>query len=244
MKIIHIWLFIINCFLFSSSLFPQENDIDKNAVDSINRNNNKTYTIRFGIDLSKPILSNIDKDDYRGIELVGDLGFLKDLYAAIEIGTEKKNIQSENINFTSSGSYLKLGVDYNMYENWKGMNNNIYLGIRLGNSFHKQTINEYDIYSKHHYWEEESTEEGYEIGEKSGLEARWLEFVAGIKVKIISNFYLGFSFRLNRLINHVSPKNFDNLYIPGFNKKTDENNWGGGFNYTITYSIPINFRKN
>ena len=65
-----------------------------------------------------------------------------------------------------------------------------------------------------------------------------------MKVKIISNFYLGFSFRLNRLINHVSPENFDNLYIPGFNKKTDENNWGGGFNYTITYSIPINLSKN
>mgnify|MGYP007000095810 CR=1 len=50
--------------------------------------------------------------------------------------------------------------------------------------------------------------------------------------------------RKNRLINHVSAENFDNLYIPGFNKKTDENNWGGGFNYTITYSIPIDLSKN
>ena len=40
------------------------------------------------------------------------------------------------------------------------------LGIRLGNSFHKQTINEYDVYSKHRYWQEESTIENYEIGEK------------------------------------------------------------------------------
>ena len=244
MKITHIWLFIINFFLLSSSIYSQKNNQDEDLIDSIKIKNNTTYTIRFGIDLSKPILSNIKKDDYQGIELVGDLRFFKDLYAAIEIGTEKKIIQSENINFTAAGSYLKLGLDYNMYENWKGMSNNIYLGIRLGNSFHKQTINEYDIYSKHHYWQEESTRESYEVGEKSGLEGRWLEFVAGIKVKIVSNFYLGFSFRLNRLINHVSPENFDNLYIPGFNKKTDENNWGGGFNYTITYSIPINLSKN
>ena len=244
MKITHIWLFIINYLLFSSSLFSQKNNQNENSIDSISIKNNKVYSIRFGIDLSKPIISNIKKDDYEGFELVGDLSFIKDLYAAIEIGTEKRTTQSENINFTTSGSYLKLGFDYNMYENWKGMSNNIYLGFRLGNSFHKQTINEYDVYSKHHYWQEESTRENYEIGEKSGLQGRWLEFVAGIKVKIISNFYLGFSFRLNRLINHVSPKNFDNLYIPGFNKKTDENNWGAGFNYTITYSIPINLSKN
>ena len=29
----------------------------------------------------------------------------------------------------------------------------------------KQTINEYDVYSKHRYWQEESTIENYEIGE-------------------------------------------------------------------------------
>ena len=141
MKITHIWLFIINFFLLSSSIYSQKNNQDEDLIDSIKIKNNTTYTIRFGIDLSKPVLSNIKKDDYRGIELVGDLRFFKDLYAAIEIGTEKKTIQSENINFTAAGSYPKLGLDYNMYENWKGMSNNIYLGIRLGNSFHKQTIN-------------------------------------------------------------------------------------------------------
>ena len=108
MKITHIWLFIINFFLLSSSIYSQKNNQDEDLIDSIKIKNNTTYTIRFGIDLSKPILSNIKKDDYQGIELVGDLRFFKDLYAAIEIGTEKKTIQSENINFTAAGSYLKL----------------------------------------------------------------------------------------------------------------------------------------
>ncbi len=244
MKITHIWLFIINFLLINSNLFSQKNNQDGDPIDSIGIKNNKIYNIRFGIDLSKPIISNIKKNDFQGFELVGDLSFIKNLSAAVEIGTEKKTSQSEYINFSTSGSYLKLGFDYNMYENWIGMTNSIFLGLRLGNSFHKQTINEYDVYSKHRYWQEESTIENYEIGEKTGLQGRWLEFVAGIKVKVISNFYFGFSFRLNRLINHVSPKNFDNLYIPGFNKKTDENNWGSGFNYTITYSIPISLSRN
>ena len=33
---------------------------------------------------------------------------------------------------------------------------------------------------------------------------------------------MGFSLRLNRLMSDIRPDNFDNLYIPGFNKKTDD----------------------
>ena len=72
MKITHIWLFIINYLLFSSSLFSQKNNQNENSIDSISVKNNKAYSIRFGIDLSKPIISNIKKDDYQGFELVGD----------------------------------------------------------------------------------------------------------------------------------------------------------------------------
>ena len=59
------------------------------------------------------------------------------------------------------------------------------------------------------------------------------------KVKMINNLYLGFSMRLNRLMSDTRPDNFDNLHIPGFNKKTDENVWGAGFNYTLKYAIPV-----
>jgi hypothetical protein len=50
---------------------------------------------------------------------------------------------------------------------------------------------------------------------------------------------MGISLRLNRLLGDKIPENFDNVYIPGFNKKTEENKFGAGFNYTLTYSIPI-----
>ena len=80
---------------------------------------------------------------------------------------------------------------------------------------------------------------GTEIREQESLSARWVEVVAGIKVKMLNNIYMGFSLRLNRLMSDTRPENFDNLYIPGFNKKTDENVWGAGFNYTLTYAIPV-----
>ncbi|MFT7252531.1 MAG: hypothetical protein ACI9FW_002293, partial [Flavobacterium sp.] len=38
------------------------------------------------------------------------------------------------------------------------------------------------------------------------------------------------------------PNNFDNLFIPGFNR-TYDGKFGTGFNYTVSYMIPI-YKKN
>ena len=83
----------------------------------------------------------------------------------------------------------------------------------------------------------------FETINHSNQNANWVEFLVGIKVETIKNIYFGISLRLNRLISNSSPNNFTNLYIPGFNKVTDDNSWGSGFNYTLTYSIPLKKRK-
>ena len=62
-------------------------------------------------------------------------------------------------------------------------------------------------------------------------------------METFKNVYLGLSLRLNKLLSDKKPDNFGNLFIPGFNKVTDENTFGSGFNYTLTYSIPLKKRK-
>ena len=242
MKKVHIWLFTISLTLTVSGLSSQEvvaeEALAEEVIDTLKKREKKPYTLRFGIDLSKPVMAQMDKD-YFGLELVGDIRLYSEFYGAVELGNEKKTQQSERINLTTTGTYLKLGFDYNMYKNWKGMNNSIYLGMRLGNSFHNQKVNEYEPYELNHYWETEIIKDGPEIREQDALQARWIEIIAVIRVKMINNIYMGFSLRLNRLMSDTRPVNFDNLYIPGFNKKTYENVWGAGFNYTITYAIPI-----
>ena len=143
MKKVHIWLFIISLFTSLCCTSAQElvqevkEALKEEVVDTINKREKKPYTIRFGVDLSKPLMAQLNKD-YFGLELVGDIRLFSEFYGAIELGNERKTQQSERINFKTSGTYLKLGFDYNMYKNWKGMNNAIYLGMRIGNSFHKQ----------------------------------------------------------------------------------------------------------
>ena len=245
MKNKHIWLFYISFLVIHFSSKAQNenelvyNDTIVNISDSLKK---KNYALRFGFDPLKIALSQTDKN-YSGFEVIGDLNFFENLFLSIEFGREDKTKQSEKINFTTTGSYIKLGADYNMYKNWKGMNNHIYIGIRFANSIHKQRVNSFFLRNSDFLWGNKLITSGTGIGLRENLNASWIEFVTGIKVQVLKNIYMGFNVRFNRLFNDKKPLNFDNLYIPGFNKKTDENIFGAGFNYTISYSIPIKFGK-
>lgn len=193
------------------------------------------YGIRFGVDLFKLTRSFYEKD-YRGLEVVGDYRLTRKHYIAAEIGNENKTVDDTQLNFTTKGTYLKAGFDYNAYENWLGMENMIYVGLRYGISSFSQTLNNYEIYNPNPYFGEAPV---IVQNEKfSGLSAQWVEVVAGVKAEIFNNVFVGFSFRINRLTANKKPQNFDNLYIPGFNR-TYDGDFGVGFNYTVSYFLPL-----
>lgn len=194
------------------------------------------YGLRVGIDLNKLTRSFYDKN-YRGIELVGDFKVTRKHYIAVELGNENKTVNDTRLSFTTKGTFIKAGFDFNSYENWVGMNNMIYVGLRYGVSTFSQTLNSYNIYNVDHYFNENSVVY-YPDTKYSGLSAQWVEVVAGIKTEIVKNLYLGLSARLNILVSNKKPDNFDNLYIPGFNR-TYNGNFGAGFNYTVSYFLPM-----
>ncbi|WP_298141695.1 DUF6048 family protein [Flavobacterium sp.] len=193
------------------------------------------YGIRFGADLFKLTRSFYDKD-YRGLELVGDYRLTRKHYIAAEIGNEKKTVDDTQLNFTTNGTYIKAGFDYNAYENWLGMENMIYVGLRYGFSSFSQTLNSYEVYNPNQYFDE--APEIVSGEEFNGLTAQWMEVVAGVKAEVFNNVFVGFSLRVNRLFSNKKPNNFDNLYIPGFNR-TYDGDFGVGFNYTVSYFLPL-----
>lgn len=207
-------------------------------TDSIPIKTNR-YGIRVGVDLSKIARASYE-DDYKGLEVVGDYRLTKRYYIAGELGNENKTVNDDQLNFTTKGTYFKAGVDYNLYENWLDMENMVYIGARYGVSSFSQTLNSYTIYNRYPYFGASQT---IESGEKfNGLSAQWIEILLGVKAKVINNFYVGFSFRMNRLVSNKKPDGFDNLYIPGFNR-TYDGSFGTGFNYTVSYFIPIYKKK-
>ena len=193
------------------------------------------YGLRVGVDLFK-LTRSFYETDYRGLELVGDYRLTRRHYLAAEIGNENKTVDDDQVNFTTKGTYIKVGFDFNSFQNWGNMENIISVGLRYGVSSFSQTLNSYQIYNPNPYFGESPL---IISGENfDGLSAQWIEVVAGMKAEVFNNVFVGFSFRLNRLITQKSPNNFDNLYIPGFNR-TYNGAFGVGFNYTVSYIIPL-----
>ncbi|MFD2909646.1 DUF6048 family protein [Flavobacterium ardleyense] len=192
------------------------------------------YGLRVGVDLHRLTKSLYDSN-YKGLEVVADYRLTNRFYLAGEIGNEEKTVDDDRLNFTTKGTYFKVGFDYNSFENWLDMENMIYVGMRYGVSSLSQTRNSYKIYDASNYYGETIITDGQKF---DGLNASWIEVVGGIKAEIFSNLYLGFSVRLNYLVSNKKPDNFDNLYIPGFNR-TYDGKFGAGLNYSISYFIPI-----
>lgn len=193
------------------------------------------YGIRAGVDLYK-LARTAFEEDYKGLEVTADYRLTKKIYLAGEVGNENKTTDDDRLNFTTKGTYFKVGFDYNIYENWLDMENMVYVGMRYGVSSFTQQLNSYEIYNPYPYLGQTPV---LLSGEKfDGLSASWVEVVAGVKAEVLDNLFVGFSVRINRLVTNKQPDNFENLYIPGFNR-TYDGNFGIGFNYTVSYFIPL-----
>jgi len=218
--------------LFCGSIWAQ-NEIKTDSIATEVR-----YGIRLGIDISKPIRMFLDSD-YKGLELVGDYRLTRNLYLAGELGNETKKIDRDAVNFETSGTYIKLGVDYNVYNNWTGMDNLIVVGFRYGFSQHAQTLLGYNLLNNNHYWKEDNRLDLTTPKRYEGLNGHWIELQLGFKAELFRNLYMGISLQMHRLVSDKDPENFENLFIPGFNKVLTNNPYGAGLNYTISYQLPI-----
>lgn len=221
------FLFVL---IMSNPIIGQEKE--PIATDSIVYKTN--YGLRLGIDISKPILKFVD-DNYSGLEFVTDYRISKNWYVAAEFGQEEFRTREDFTTSFSEGNYVRVGFNYNVYKNWLDMNNEVFTGFRLGFSSFDQTLESYTINSG----DVNFLGNQVVINEKtSNLNAQWFEFMLGIKVETFKNLFVSFSGSYKLMISVKDPVNFRSLYAPGFNR-IYASNTGFGFNYTISYLIPL-----
>ena len=96
-----------------------------------------------GVDLTRTLLD----EDYSGFELLGDYRILKHYFIAAELGNEQFDYNETNLEAFTKGSYIKVGANYNAYDNWIGMSNEIFVGLRYGFSTFSQELQSYTIYT-------------------------------------------------------------------------------------------------
>lgn len=227
-------IFMLSCI----SVQAQNDSIAKTKNDSIKHA--QKYGLRIGGDLGKLVRTVLD-NDYKGFEIMADFRLTKRWFIAGEIGTEERTLSNDYLNSTASGTYFKAGADYNSYTNWFGMHNMIYGGLRFGASTFSQTRNSFAVYSQNHYWTPQfSSNEELKF---SGLTALWVELIIGIKAEVLPNLFVGLNAQLKSMISQDQPENFENLYVPGFNRTFDSGDFGVGYGYNISYLIPF-FKKN
>ena len=237
MKKQHISSYFISLFSFlllGVSLHAQNDSIISTVNDSLKIK--LKYGLRIGGDVGKLIRSFTD-DNYTGFEVNADYRIKKALYIAGELGIEEKTTINDYLDVTTSGTYLKAGIDYNMYKNWLDMDNMIYSGFRVGAAAFSQNLNSLTVYNTDQYWAPQySSAESQKFND---LTAVWVELIIGIKVEIFNNLYLGLNAQLKGLLAETIPTNFANIYIPGYNKTYDSSKIGAGYGYSISYLIPL-----
>lgn len=217
---------------------PEKKNLEEVQTDTIKPKTDR-YGLILGADIYKIARSFYDSD-YKGIGFVANYRITKKYYIYGEVGTEDVVAEDPLLKTTTTGAYLKAGFDYNGYTNWLDMENMITVGVRYGFSAFKEELNSYNIYNPNPYFDQSSNTQ---VGNTyDGLTGSWLEVAAGVNVKVFNNIYVGFALQLKMLITNMEPSGFENLYIPGFNR-TYDGNFGAGFNYTVSYFIPLYKKK-
>ena len=193
------------------------------------------FGVRAGLDLNKIIRSATD-EDYAGFSLSGDIRLKESFYVFTEIGNEEKVINSNYLNSSVKGTYVKFGVNFKLNKDIRTQNI-VYSGLSAGYSNFDQNINSYTIYNTHSiYWGESIINSPINL---SNLNAIWIEFMFGMKTEILNNLFLGFELQLKNVIKQKNIQNITNFYIPGFNRTYDSSGLGAGFSYTVSYLIPL-----
>jgi hypothetical protein len=188
-----------------------------------------TNGIRVGVDIGKIAYYFLTDKAHRTLEFSGDVGYKKVLFVA-EAGYSSirmERVDTFNYNYTSNGLFGRIGVESNLL---KGGDDAIFVGARYGISqfnFAASTILIADS-----LW-------GDYKGSfpKQNATAHWLEGVAGVKVNIFNNVYLGFTGRIKFRIAASKYEMLDAIHIPGFGRA--DKNIMMGLSYYVFYRIPF-----
>lgn len=167
------------------------------------------------------------------LEIQVDYGFGK-RFLAFEMGLGSYAQSHPKYNFESQGGWFSIGYEENSQKIGDDM---VYLGIRYGQSFANQNYSNIKVLNP----------EGdglIQVADnvKSIHTIHFFEPLAGFKVKIWSNFYLGIAARLRVLLGGLPQKDgFTPLWMPGYGQTDRRSN--AQLTYTVSYKIPFNSYK-
>ena len=144
----------------------------------------------------------------------------------LDYGVEEHQ-RGETFDYQNKGSYYRVGFDRN-FSKEKESGNVLSLGLRYARANFEDQIT---------YIADQGFGEQTYFFENENLSARWLEVAFGLRGKVVSNLYMGFTMRwqFSRKIDGEGElKTYD---IPGFGKTRRQNSTA--FDYYLMWRVPF-----
>lgn len=190
--------------------------------------------LRLGMDVTRPFQDLWTKGNRYGTEFSADMEIWPNLYPVFETGYETFKLHTNYVNYSSNGSYSRIGIDYNLLQAENEKEKDIFfIGLRYGFAFAGQQVSHYMIDS---YWGPENGGFGNQT-----YSAHWGEILMGIKGQVFHNFYMGWTVRGKSKISNKNLGVPPVYFIPGYGKA--DRGFNLDFTYSVYYNIPWDFRK-
>jgi len=233
------YVFLISCLCVVATSWSQQSTVVK-PKDTIRLNN--SYGLRVGLDLQN-IVTSLTNSNFQGIELMGDYRLSHKYFLAAEIGNQERTDNELSVSTTAKGSYIKAGVDVNVYKNLVGLRNIIFIGLRYGFASYSQELNRFSVATSENFFGIDTRDSENDRLRDEGLSAHWLEVLGGVKVEVVNNVFVGFSVSIRRKIAEQDPEGFGSLFIPGFERTNDFGEVSAGYRFFVSYFIPL-YKRN
>lgn len=187
--------------------------------------------------------------DFSSGEVMACLDIKHRYFPTVEIGYGSTDTWNDfGIHYKTGAPYFRIGMDYNtLYKKKHG--HMLLVGARLAASSFKYDImtpslND-PIYGgsfgnpnlEDAVWGE--AQPGFNHpGMKGSM--MWLEISVGIRTKVYKQIYMGWSLRYRSKLSASTDTYGNPWYVPGFGKFGSSTL---GITYTISYQLPVNFKK-
>lgn len=191
----------------------------------------KDRGLAFGVDCA-PFIIRAIKHERFGVGVFARAGIINRLFGCAEVGFDKVERSNANFDYKSSGMYIHVGVDYDLFNNKLfPTNDNIFVGLRYGYAWQRHESPRYTIVDD--YWGSYSGSVG-----KTPVNSHTAEFLGGLRCEVLRNFYMGATFRAKVLIHTAHDDQLKPYTIPGFGRC--DKRVAIGFTYTLEYQLPFN----
>ncbi len=229
----HICKFFISILLCVGIYTVNAQVVSKTDTNTVKKNKiNIIKDLRVEIDIAPIITTLLSKGDTYSFEGAVQTTLFHKYFPVVEFGfAGADRNSSENVNFTTNGGFMRLGTDFSvMKQKTKSIKNQNYflIGGRLGFSAFNYSMTNLIINDE--YWGESKT---YNFTDLPATKL-WFEIVAGVRVEIVKNIYMGWSIRNKRMLTNDKDGKFSPWYVPGFGINSTSI-WG--VNYALGYKF-------